>query len=95
MCKNRMRIHMNDERERRLENLADATGESTKSKAIDKAADYYIQMAGCDAVPTGAVEELMQLAIDEGSVTPDQIAAVLDVDELPVSYDRSWSVGDE
>ncbi|MFD1585500.1 hypothetical protein ACFR9U_00780 [Halorientalis brevis] len=84
---------MNEGRERRLEHLVDATGERTKSKAIDTAAEYYIQMAGCDAVPTGAVEQLMQLAVDEGSVTPAQIATILDLDELPVCYDHEWSVG--
>jgi len=62
---------------------------NTKSGAIDTAADYYVRMAGgSSAVPTGAVEELMQLAINEGSVTPAQIAAVLDLDELPVRSQR-------
>lgn len=85
---------MNDERERRIDDLVEATGENTKSKAIDAAAKYYVRMAGdTNAVPTGAIEELMQLAIDEGSVTPAQIAETLDVDELPVNYERSWSVG--
>lgn len=95
MCKNTMRVHMNDERERRLENLLDATDENTKSKAIDVAADFYIQMAGCEAVPTGAIEELMQLAVDEGSVTPEEIATVLDTDELRVEATTEWSVGDD
>jgi hypothetical protein len=85
---------MNDDRERRLQNLVDATGQNTKSKAIDQAAKYYVRMAGgTSAVPTGAVEELMELAVSEGSVTPDQIADVLDVDELAVSYESEWSVG--
>jgi hypothetical protein len=85
---------MNDSRERSLEALVEATGENTKSKAIDTAADYYVQMAGGNGrVMTGAVEELMALAIDEGSVTPEQIADVLDADELPVQHERQWSVG--
>lgn len=91
-----MRLRMNDDRERRLDNLVDATGQNTKSKAIDQAAKYYVRMAGgTSAVPTGAVEELMELAVSEGSVTPDQIADVLDVDELAVSYESEWSVGEE
>lgn len=87
---------MNDDRERRIENLVEASGESTKSKAIDRAASYYVRMAGGNpAVPTGAIEELMQLAIEQGTVTPEQIATVLDVKELPVEYEKSWSVGSE
>jgi hypothetical protein len=90
-----MRLRMNDERERRIENLVDATGEATKSKAIDQAARYYVRMAGdCSAIPTGAVEELMERAADQGSVTPEEIAEILDTDELPVSARTEWSVGD-
>jgi len=91
-----MRLRMNDDRERRIENLVEATGEATKSKAIDRAANYYVRMAGeTAAVPDGALEELMELAIEEGSVTPDQIAKVLDVKELPIQYERTWDVGEE
>jgi len=91
-----MRLRMTDDRERRFENLLEATGENTKSKAIDKAAKYYVRMAGGSAgVRTGAVEELMELAVSEGSVTPEEIAEVLDVDELSVCYESEWSVGEE
>jgi len=94
MCK--MRIHDTDKREREWEMLQEATGEATTSGALDVATNYYLKMRGDNAAaPTGAVEELMQLAIDEGSVTPDQIAEVLDVDEFPVEYEREWSVGRE
>jgi hypothetical protein len=37
---------MTDDRERRPEHLLEATGENTKSKAIDRAAKYYVRMAG-------------------------------------------------
>jgi len=91
-----MRLRMNDSRERRLEALVEASGESTKSKAIDRAADHYVKMAGdTAAIPTGAVEELMERAVDQGSVTPEEIAEVLDTDELPVTAETSWSVGVE
>jgi len=87
---------MNDSRERKLDALQEASGENTKSGAIDTAADHYVRMAGgTSAVPTGAVEELMQLAVNEGSVTPAQIADVLDLDELPIRYEREWVVGHE
>lgn len=85
---------MTDSRERRLANLLEATNENTKSKAIDRAADHYLKMAGdTTAVPTGAVEQLMERAVEQGSVTPDEIAAILDTDELPVRAEIEWSVG--
>jgi len=91
-----MRIHDTDKREREWEMLQEATNEATTSGALDAATSYYLKMRGDNAAaPTGAVEELMQLAIDDGSVTPDQIAEVLDVDEFPVEYKREWSVGKE
>jgi len=36
----------------------------------------------------------MQLAEEQGSVTPQEIADVLDVDELPVRASTEWSVGE-
>jgi hypothetical protein len=94
VCKN-MRLRMNDSRERRLEALVKATGEATKSKAIDTAAAYYTRMAGgTEAVPRGQLAELMELAEEQGSVTPAEIADVLDTRELPVEFESKWSVGD-
>jgi len=91
-----MRLRMTDSRERRLEDLQEATGEATKSKALDKAAEFYIRMAGdTTAVPKGQFADLMQLANSEGSVTAAEIAAVLDSDPLPVDYSSSWSVNSE
>jgi len=90
-----MRIRNTDHREQLWDALEDATGESTTSGALDAAAVYYLEMAGDNVTaPTGALEELMQLAVDQGSVTPQEIAAILDTEELPVKHDRSWSVGD-
>ena len=91
-----MRLRMNDRRERRFENLLKATDENAKAKALDAAAEFYIKMAGdTTAVPTGAFVELMELAVDQGSVTPEEIASVLDTDELPVVAEISWSVGEK
>lgn len=42
---------------------------------------------------TGAVEELMELAVEQGSVTPAEIAELLDTEEYPVEYSSSWAVG--
>ena len=90
-----MRLRMTDSRERRLEQLCEATGENTKSKALDRAAAFYLKMAGdTTAVPTGAFVELMECAVDHGSITPEEIAAILDTDELPVQAETSWAVGE-
>jgi hypothetical protein len=37
----------------------------------------------------------MNAAVAEGSLTADQIAEILDTDELPVHHERKWSVGEE
>jgi hypothetical protein len=90
-----MRLRMNDKRERRLQALLEASGENTKSKAIDNAATYYTRMAGrTDAVPTGKLAELMQLAERQGSVTPAEVADVHNTEELPITGESDWSVGD-
>ena len=89
-----MRIEATDARERKWENLKEATGKGHKSTALDTAADYYLKMAGgTTAAPTGAVAELMALVTEQGSVTPEEIADVLDTDELPVDAETRWSVG--
>jgi len=91
-----MRIRDTEHRERLWNALRDATGESTTSGALDAAAVAYLEFAGGTSVrPTGKLEELMQLAVEQGSVTPQEIADVLDVDELPVEHEREWSVGPE
>lgn len=89
-----MRIEATDARERKWENLKEATGKGHKSTALDTAADYYLTMAGdTTAVPVGAIEELMKRADEQGSVTAEEIADVLDTEELPVEAETSWSVG--
>lgn len=90
-----MRIEATDTRERKWENLKEATGKGHKSTALD-AADYYLKMCGdTAAVPTGRLEKLMQLATQQGSVTPEEIPDILDTDELPVHAETSWTVGNE
>lgn len=91
-----MRIRNTDKREREWEMLEEATGEKTTSGAIDVAVRYYLEMAGGNAAaPTGAVEELMQRAEEQGSVTPAEIADILDTGELPVEHSQQWSVGNK
>lgn len=90
------RIVLTDKRERKYSQLEDATGSNTRVGALDMSADYYLRMAGGTmAIPDGAVEELMMTAVEQGSVTPQEIAEILDCDELPVTYSHSWSVNDE
>jgi hypothetical protein len=74
--------------------LLDATGQRAKSKALDTAGRYYIQMAGgTTAVPNGAVDELLTRATEQGSVTAAEIAEILHTDELPVTYTESFATG--
>ncbi len=89
-----MRIQKTDARERKWENLKEATGQSTVSGALDAAADYYIKMRGdTTAQPTGRVPELIRRADSEGSLTAAEIAEILDTTELPLEYRSNWSVG--
>ncbi|WP_435130320.1 hypothetical protein [Halobaculum sp. D14] len=91
-----MRIQMNDSRERKYEALVEATGESAKSKALDRAAMFYIEMAGgTDAVPSGAFAELLRAAEERGNLTGEEIVDILDTNELPLRYRSEWSVGEE
>ena len=91
-----MRIQMTERRERLYENLKEATGKGHKSKAIDQAAAYYLRMHGDTVIhPTGVIDDVLDAAEAEGSLTAKQIAELLDVDELPVAYEISRSVGDE
>lgn len=91
-----MRLRMTDYRERMLDALTDATGEKTKSKAIDRAVEHYCRCAGANAAhPTGTYEELMSRAIDEGSLTPGEIADILNTDSLPVIHSRDYWIGKE
>lgn len=87
---------MNDRRERLYENLKEATGKGHKSKALDQAAAYYLRMHGDTIVyPTGTIDEVLNAAEAEGSLTAQQIAELLNVDELPVAYKASRSIGEK
>jgi len=89
-----MHIASNDRREREWAALKKATGEKTTSGALDVATRYYLRMVGGNEVdPQGRLVELMQLAEEQGSVTPQEIADVLDVDDLPIEANLEWSVG--
>ena len=89
-----MRIEKTDARAKKWKYLKEATGESATSKALDRAADYYLRMRGdTTAVPKGRLAELMSTAKSRGSLTPEEIAEILDTEELPVSCEVSVSVG--
>jgi hypothetical protein len=89
-----MRIESTEARERRFEALKEATGESAKSKAIDKACKFYLEMRGETlAQPNGRFDELLEQATEQGNLTPEQIARILDTDELPVEAETTYSVG--
>lgn len=88
-------IRMTDRRETLFEALEDATGENTRSGAIDVAAEYYCFMRGENRrqPASGRVERLIRRAREEGSLTAEQIADVLDCDELPVRYEVTTRYG--
>lgn len=89
-----MHIKSTERREREWEALQEATGESTTSGALDVAARYYLLMAGGNAAdPQGRLVELMHIAEEQGSVTPAEIAEVLNVEELPISYKTKRTIG--
>jgi len=88
-----MRLRMTEHRERMLEALLDATGEKTKSKAIDRAIGHYCRCAGENAAhPTGTYEALMELVVKEGSITPAEVAKELGSKELPIEYNHEWNI---
>ncbi len=90
-----MRIEKTEARAQKWEYLKEATGESATSKALDRAADYYLRMRGdTTAISKGKLTDLMTAAQDRGSLTPEEIADILDTDELPVRYEVSVSVGE-
>jgi len=95
-----MRIRATDERERLWDDLEEATGHGHTSQALDDAARLYVKLRGdTTAVPTGRVEQLLRAADDaDGGLGPEEIAEILDTDELAVSAREpatEITVGDE
>ena len=89
-----MSIRLNESRERRLEYLQEATDENTAAGAIDVATEYYLEMAGDTTFrPTGAVQELLERAVNQGYVTAPEIAEILDTDAYPVEYSPDYHLG--
>jgi len=89
-----MRIADTEDRDRLWEMLVECSDQSTKSKAIEDAARYYCRMRGARGY-NSAVEELLSAAIDDGSLTAAEIAAIIDARELPVEVDQSVAIGDD
>jgi len=89
-----MRIRDTDRRNRELEQLKEATGEATKSGAIDTAVRYYLFMGRTDVgTRVGATSDLMKAAKERGSLTAPEIAEIIDNEYLPVEASISYSVG--
>ena len=86
---------MNERRERTLVNLKEALDENAGSKALFAAAEFTLRMRGeTTAIPNGALAELLEAADERGSLTGEEIAEILDTDEIPIDYSTSWAVGD-
>ena len=91
-----MRIETTEDRDRLWENLCEATGESARSKALDRAARYYLRMCGgVAAYGRGNIQTLLDEAEAQGSLTAPEIAGILDERDLPVTYETESSVGPE
>jgi hypothetical protein len=89
------KYRLNDSRRTRVESLQEVTGENTIAGALDRAVAEYVHLAGEKKNQSGALEKLMKRAVEQGSVTPAEIATILDSDELPVRHQSEWSVGEE
>ncbi|ERG93884.1 hypothetical protein [Haloquadratum walsbyi] len=82
-----MRIKTTENRDRLWENLCEATDEHARSKALYRAARYYLRMCGgVAAYGRGNIQTLLDEAEAQGSLTAPEIAATLDERELPVTY---------
>ena len=88
-----MSIRVDDRRERLFDRLEDATGESTRAGALEAAARYYCHMHG--AATPGALDDLLELAVDQGNVTPAEIADVLDHDSLSLEVTVDVEIGSD
>ena len=89
-----MRLRMNPERERRLNELCDALDENTKSKAIDRAAELTIDLLGSGDYNKSQIDELLETAESEGSLTTREIATILNTDVVPIEYESNWSINE-
>ena len=91
-----MRIKTAEQRDRLWEDLCEATDENARSKALDRAARYYLRMCGgVAAYGRGDIQTLLDEAGAQGSLTAPKIAGILDERELPVTYETGSSVGPE
>lgn len=89
-----MRIRDTDRRQREWDRLQEATGEATKSGAIDVAVRYYLEMGAVDVgTRVGNTSDLLKAAAERGSLTGPEIAEIIDNEYLPVSAKNTYSVG--
>lgn len=72
-----------------LDALVEATDDNTKSKATDRAIAHYCQCAGENPThPNETYTELIERAVEDGNLTPEEISAILSTNELPVKCER-------
>ena len=85
-------------RESLLDDLEAATGEPTKARRVDTAMRAYAKLVGGTAVQPGpgVLDELLRTADEQGSLRAEEIAEILDIDELPLEFmPAEWDVGGE
>lgn len=91
------RIRLPDRRERLYDELQDATGENSTSRALDEASETYLQLVGRNHVETGdgALGALLSAADERGGLRAEEIAEILSDHDLPVEFQPAeWSVGE-
>jgi hypothetical protein len=64
-----MRIKTTEDCDRLWENLCEATGENARSKALDRAARYYLRMCGGVAADGRGIRRGDGLIINDGECT--------------------------
>jgi len=85
-------------RESLLDDLEAATGEPTKARRVDTAMRAYAKLVGGTAVQPGpgVLDELLRTADEQGSLRAEEIAEIIDMEELPVQFEpATWSLSTE
>jgi predicted DNA-binding protein len=84
----RTSIRLTDAREQRFDDLQDATGAGSRTRALDIAAEHYV-------ADMKNKRELMNRLADGEQLGPNRIARVLSTPELPVAFEATSEVGPE
>jgi predicted DNA-binding protein len=84
----RTSIRLTDAREQRFDDLQDATGAGSRTRALDVAAEHYV-------ADLKNKRELMSRLADGERLSPNEIAGILSTPEVPIRFEASADVGPE